>query len=185
MDMNHEVMGPGSLIQLLGANLARPHVHFEPCQLSLSYFSLLDHLIVWWLSQQHVSMIGKMLVPCTSCGPVLSSKPHLAQSQVFTNSIATPWVCPRGGGLHQCLQRAQLQQQAEPQPAGRSSSSNNNPTQTNKNASKLAKLLIEKWCWGAMSLPLLQRLARAAVQDGLVQPLLRCLQEKGSKNKQK
>ena len=39
--------------------------------------------------------------------------------------------------------------------------------------SKLASVLLQKWCWGLMSLPLLQLLASSAVQDGLDQPLLR------------
>ena len=39
--------------------------------------------------------------------------------------------------------------------------------------SNLATVLLQKWCWGLMSLPMLQLLASAAVQDGLEQPLLR------------
>ena len=41
------------------------------------------------------------------------------------------------------------------------------------NNSKLASVLLQKWCWGLMSLPLLQMLASASVEDGLEQPLLR------------
>ena len=40
--------------------------------------------------------------------------------------------------------------------------------------SKLAILLLEKWAWGAMTLPLLQIIAEAAVHDGADHPLLRC-----------
>ena len=39
--------------------------------------------------------------------------------------------------------------------------------------SKLGVLLIERWCWGSLSLPALQRLAAAAEEDGLDMPLIR------------
>ena len=39
--------------------------------------------------------------------------------------------------------------------------------------SELAIKLLEQWCWGAISLPTLQVLAEAAVQDGVHDPLMR------------
>ena len=39
--------------------------------------------------------------------------------------------------------------------------------------SLLAKNLLEQWSWGRMSLPTLQRLAAAAVHDGLEDEVLR------------
>ena len=38
---------------------------------------------------------------------------------------------------------------------------------------KLAQKLLEKWCWGAMSLLELQELAAAAIEDGLEDAFLR------------
>ena len=40
-------------------------------------------------------------------------------------------------------------------------------SQEAKPPSQLAVLLLQKWCWGAMTLPLLQSIAAAAVHDGL------------------
>ena len=40
---------------------------------------------------------------------------------------------------------------------------------------KLAQKLLERWCWGAMSLPVLQELAAAGVEDGIADPFLRRL----------
>ena len=42
-------------------------------------------------------------------------------------------------------------------------------------SSKLAKRLLEQWCWGRMSLPTLQQMAMAAVEDGLEDVVLRLL----------
>ena len=39
--------------------------------------------------------------------------------------------------------------------------------------SKLASTLLEQWCWGKLSLPQLQVLAQAAVDDGAQDSLLR------------
>ena len=58
---------------------------------------------------------------------------------------------------------------AQPQPRPSSAGS----TQANLGDSKLAAILIEKWCWGSLSPPMLQCLAAAAVEDGLEQPLIR------------
>ena len=43
----------------------------------------------------------------------------------------------------------------------------------NAGDSSLAKLLLERWAWGTINLPFLQRVAAAAVEDGLDKPLLR------------
>ena len=67
------------------------------------------------------------------------------------------------GGFKQRL-RAQQQQSH----GGGSSSSKDNVGD-----SSLAKLLLERWAWGTISLPFLQRVAAAAVEDGLDKPLLR------------
>ena len=73
----------------------------------------------------------------------------------------------RSGGLRQQMRRQQQQQQQHEQGGG--------PIRAEPEGgiSNLAKLLVEKWCWGHMSLPLLQKLAAAGVADGLEQPLLR------------
>ena len=52
-------------------------------------------------------------------------------------------------------------------------SSQRGPIATGK--SQLATRLLEQWCWGSLSLPQLQLLAEAAVQDGAEDPLLRLL----------
>ena len=72
------------------------------------------------------------------------------------------------GGFKQQLKRYQAQHGGLPVTSQASSSSN-----TQSGDSKLAIILLQKWCWGTMSLPLLQSLAAAGVQDGLQQPLLR------------
>ena len=68
--------------------------------------------------------------------------------------------------------KQQLQQLG--QPFGASSSSRAPIVVQQEGRSKLALLLLERWCWGSMSLPVLQELAAAAVDDGLTDPLLRC-----------
>ena len=65
-----------------------------------------------------------------------------------------------------------LKQQGNPFAAG-SSARAPVPVQE-EGRSKLALMLLERWCWGSMSLPVLQQLAAAAVEDGLTDPLLRC-----------
>ena len=62
------------------------------------------------------------------------------------------------------------QMQAEGHPFAQPSSSS---VQTGPIASKLAKKLLERWCWGHMSLPTVRSLAEAAVEDGLEDPFLR------------
>ena len=63
------------------------------------------------------------------------------------------------GGFHQRLKRHAADMASEGAPQGTSS--------------KLASVLLQKWCWGLMSLPMLQLLASSAIEDGLDQPLLR------------
>ena len=58
---------------------------------------------------------------------------------------------------------------AEGFPFATSSSS----THTGQVTSKLARKLLERWCWGKMSLPTLRELAEAGVQDGIDDELLR------------
>ena len=72
---------------------------------------------------------------------------------------------------HQEQQRQSRQQEAQGQGQGSLPSSSNEIV--NDEGSKLANLLIQKWAWGRMSLPLLQSLAAAGVHDGLRQTLLR------------
>ena len=66
----------------------------------------------------------------------------------FLNS--TTWRGWQGGGFKQRMKRSRAAAAEQPKPS-----------------STLAKLLLEKWCWGSMTLPTLQALASAAVQDGL------------------
>ena len=49
--------------------------------------------------------------------------------------------------------------------------------------SKLASLLVEQWAWGKMSAPMVQQLAEAAVNDGLVHPDVQKLSNIGSQGK--
>ena len=46
-------------------------------------------------------------------------------------------------------------------------------SQEAKPPSKLGVLLLQKWCWGSMTLPLLQAIAAAAVHDGLDDEVLK------------
>ena len=98
------------------------------------------------------------------------------------------------GGFRQQLERhkqlQQAQEQAQDAPMAESSTGR---TKRKRNTdidkvdeSKLAILLLEKWAWGDMSLPMLQSIAEAGVEDGLGQPLLRLIvflgDFKGAKN---
>ena len=70
----------------------------------------------------------------------------------------------------------------EPQSAGHGVPRDPPPEEPPSNL--LAMKLVEKWCWGSMALPTLQELADAAAQDGLDEPLLRCLVWGQNSNKQ-
>ena len=84
--------------------------------------------------------------------------PELSGSSFDCHCLIIDNTMERGGFKQRMEQRAKRQAR-EDSPQGTSS--------------KLASLLLQRWCWGMMSLPLLQRLASSAVQDGLEQPLLR------------
>ena len=87
-----------------------------------------------------------------------------AQGQPLTEFVAMNRT--RGGFLQQ------LQQEGFPLATASSSRAPLDVRQEGR--SKLALKLLERWCWGSMSLPVLQALASAAVEDGLTDPLLRC-----------
>ena len=88
------------------------------------------------------------------------------------------------GGFRQRLhQHQQQQQQADggESSTGRTrgeSSTGRTRKADQSDESRLGALLLERWAWGGMSLPMLQRLAAAGIDDGLHQPLLRhCIQK--------
>ena len=78
------------------------------------------------------------------------------------------------GGFKQRLQRHHAQQQSQPKASTPATSMPSSSTTTVKSPdSNLGTLLVEKWAWGEMSLPALQKIAAAGEEDGLDQPLLR------------
>ena len=79
---------------------------------------------------------------------------------------------PHGGGLHQRIRRAQ-----EQATGAESSQSNGHPR------SHLAELMMSMWSWGLMSCPLMQKLALAAVNDGLGHPEVQLLANLGTQGK--
>ena len=51
---------------------------------------------------------------------------------------------------------------------------------TPKPQSHLGLLLVRRWCWGKLSLPVLQMMAQAAEDDGLDLPLIRLAKNQGN-----
>ena len=105
-------------------------------------------------------MEAKILVSTTSC--TSTTKCHLV---LKSTQVLQTMKRKRGGFIQQ------MQGQGNPFAA-----SSRPPTVFEGHVqSKLALKLLEAWCWGTMSLPVLQQLASAAVEDGLQDPLLRFL----------
>ena len=94
--------------------------------------------------------------------------------KLLVEKLSEAMAMIRGGYKQQMEQRelqqqGQQQQQQQQQQAGFGAGSSGGATER----SELGKVLLEKWCWGNMSLPLVQALAQAGVADGLSQPLIR------------
>ena len=83
-------------------------------------------------------------------------------------------MADRGGFKQRLKRQRQLEQQQQQQPQQEhGATQGQGGGEGAQNESKLAVLLIQRWCWGTLSLPALQELAQATEEDGLQHPLIR------------